>query len=415
MRLPLVSGGPAVQVVARESGAFTLVRDGQPCVIKGAGGSGHLELLRSLGGNAIRTWGAAELEQRVGGRNLLDRCADLGLGVMAGLWVAHERHGFDYGDPAQLARQRAEVRATVRKWRNHPALLLWGLGNEMEGPQADGSDPRIWRELEVLARLVKEEDPQHPVCTVIAGAGETKVRTLLAHYSSFEILGVNAYGGAETVGPSLRKAGYEGPFLLTEFGPLGHWEVAQTLWGAPLEPTSREKADRYLATHTAVMGEPAGKCLGTFCFIWGQKQETTATWYGMFLPDGAKTPAVDAMGYAWTGRWPAHRSPSIRSMNVPFGHQRVAPCSRFEVGAAVEAHGAETLSCEWLVVGESTDRKEGGDPEAAPPCYPDCVVASAGTAARLVLPRTAGAYRLFLYVRDGRGGGAADNVPFYIE
>ncbi|MCC5024095.1 MAG: hypothetical protein J6386_15485 [Candidatus Synoicihabitans palmerolidicus] len=37
---------------------------------------------------------------------------------------------------------------TVRRYRDHPAVLMWGLGNEMEG---DGTDPRVWRELETLA------------------------------------------------------------------------------------------------------------------------------------------------------------------------------------------------------------------------------------------------------------------------
>ena len=165
----------SVKIVSAPGGGWNLTRNGEPYVVRGAGGDGRLELLRELGGSTIRTWGVEQLDRRVAGRTLLDRCQDLGITVMAGIWVQHERHGFDYSDPVQLRRQREEVRAAVRKFKDHPAILVWGLGNEMEGPSADGRDPRIWRELEELARIVKEEDPDHPVCTVIAGAAAGKV------------------------------------------------------------------------------------------------------------------------------------------------------------------------------------------------------------------------------------------------
>jgi endo-1,4-beta-mannosidase len=51
-------------------------------------------------------------------------------------------------------------------YRNHPALLAWGLGNEVEG---DGTNVAFWQQLDRLALLVKELDPAHPTFTAAAG------------------------------------------------------------------------------------------------------------------------------------------------------------------------------------------------------------------------------------------------------
>lgn len=413
---PALSAAPSVvRVEKTDAGGWTLLRDGQPYVIRGAGGSEHLELLKELGGNTIRTWGIEQLDRKENGKSLLDRCHELGLTVMAGIWIGHERHGFNYSDPAQVKRQRDEVRAAVRRHRDHPALLVWGLGNEMEGPDSPGTDPRIWRELDVLARIVKEEDPNHPVCTVIAGAASPKVRALVADYRSLDILGVNAYGGAAGAGKAAAAAGWTGPVILAEFGPVGHWEVGKAPWGAPIEPSSREKASNYYSTIKGAFDESGGRLLGTFAFVWGQKQETTATWYGMFLQTGEKTPAVDAVSYAWTGRWPANRSPSIRSLESPARLQRVRAGSAQTARAEVIDPDKDPVSLTWIVKAESTDRRVGGDREAEPPSFPELTRGATGPEIQFTAPSKRGAYRLFLYARDGKGGASADNFPFYVE
>ncbi|MBC8001725.1 MAG: hypothetical protein H7X97_03970, partial [Opitutaceae bacterium] len=290
-----VAAAPVAQVVIKENtpGHFTLLRDGKPIRINGAGGTGHLKDLVKYGGNSIRTWGVESLEQKFEGKPLLDYCQELGITVTAGIWIGHARHGFNYSDEAQLKKQRDVVRAAVRKYKNHPALLMWGLGNEMEGPESDGKDARIWKELNVLAGIVKEEDPGHPVMTVIAGAAGSKVKGILEHYPNIDVLGVNAYGGASGAVRACKQAGWKKPFVLTEFGPQGHWEVAKTSWGAPIEPSSRNKAASYYAT-MSLLTENSDICLGSYVFLWGQKQEVTSTWYGMFLASGEKLPTVDA-------------------------------------------------------------------------------------------------------------------------
>ncbi len=405
-----------VTVERRADGQWQLLRNGRPFVINGVGGQGHLDLLVQIGGNSFRTWGADDLDQKgADGKSLMDRARALNLAVTVGIWLQHERHGFSYSDPAQVTKQRDYVRALVRRYRNDSALLLWGLGNEMEGPTSDGRDSRIWKELQVLARIVKEEDPNHPVMTVIAGAGSGKVKALMEHYTEIDILGVNAYGSASGVGKALQEVGWKKPFILTEFGPVGAWEVRHTSWNAPIEQSSQEKAANYHTTHTMVMEDSHGTCLGSYAFVWGQKQETTSTWYGMFAPTGEKMPSVDAMGYAWTGKWPDNRSPRVRKFETELREAIVTPGQPFT--ALLEATDADkdTLTIEWTVVAESTDRREGGDDEAVPPAIPGCITRSEGMTAAGFAPKKPGAYRLFAAVRDGKGGASIDNVPFLVK
>ena len=105
--------------------------------------------------------------------------------------------------------------------------------------------------------------------------------------------------------------------MITEFGPIGPWEVGDDKadWGAAIEESSHEKAKRYPLAHETAIAEKPRRCLGTFPFYWGFKQETTSTWFGMLLPNGAHLEAVDTMAEAWTGRLPTNRVPEIHSLN----------------------------------------------------------------------------------------------------
>ena len=114
-------------------------------------------MLAKLGGNSTRTWGFDQLE---GG--LLDQAHRHGLTVSVGIWL---RHDLDYADEKQVAEQIRLAMEGVRKYKDHPAVLLWGIGNEMEG---GGENLAVWKHVEVLARKIKEEDPGRPTMTVLA-------------------------------------------------------------------------------------------------------------------------------------------------------------------------------------------------------------------------------------------------------
>jgi hypothetical protein len=410
-----LAGGPPVELRQSAEGVWELRRNGEPYVILGVGGSGSLALAKEMGANSVRFWGVEQMEETdASGRTKLAQIEELGLTFCAGLWLVHERHGFSYLDPEMVQKQRQKVREAVRRYKDHPNLLVWGLGNEMEIFPGLPEAARVWKELEELAKIVKEEDPDHPVMTVIAGADENKVREIMEHYPSIDILGINAYSGAAGTGMRLQGLGWKKPFVITEYGPSGHWEVAKTTWGAPLEPNADEKAAQYYATLQSAMENKDGMCLGSYAFLWGQKQETTPTWYGMLLPGGEKLPAVDAVVRQWTGEWPANRSPKIESLRFENEADRAKAGTRLKAVAAVSDRDKDDLTYDWTVMAESKDIKHGGDAENVPPTFPEAVESGRGTDCTVTFPPP-GAYRLFLVVRDGKGGASTANLPFLSE
>jgi len=411
---PTPAADSAGSVVAIEGDAATgwrLVRNGAPFSIHGVGGPGSLETLVACGGNAIRTWGVEDVEKQVDGERMIDRGHRLGIAVTVGLWLGHERHGFDWNDSAAITRQRQMVEQAVVTYRDHPALLSWGLGNEMEGV---GDNPVIWREVNWLARRIKELDPHHPVMTVVANVSPAKLAAITEHAPDIDILGINAYAGVTEMAARLRAEHWTKPYCITEFGLPGPWESPVTNWKAPIEPSGAAKAEATAAAQAAIMAD-TGHCLGTYAFFWGQKQEATSSWFGMFLPTGEKTARVDAMARAWTGSWPVNRAPVVETANVPFAGAELSGGGVQQIRVRYRDPENDPLTFRWEVREESSDRREGGDAERQPPPVADAVVRSddRGTA-EIRVPSKPGAYRLFVTVTDGKGSGAVDNWPFLV-
>jgi exo-beta-1,3-glucanase (GH17 family) len=408
---PKPSGFVRVTRFPRTVYSYQLVRDGKPYFIQGAGvvADSDLASLKALGANSIRTWGVDQLDA------VLPRARALGLTVCAGLWLGHERHGFRYDEPAQVARQREAVLAAVRRYKNDPVVLLWGIGNEMEG---DGKNPAVWKAVNDLARAVKREDPTRPAMTVIAEAAPEKIAALNRYCPDIDILGVNAYGGMGSLATRLGEAGWRRPFVVTEFHALGPWEGGFAPWGAPVEWNSTQKAefaaDNYRKTVEARRGD---NCLGAYAFVWGTKQERTATWFSLLLPEKAGRVALtDELARAWTGKWPANRAPKIGDIRTPVAMREVAPGARFPVEVDASDPNNDALSVRWEVRAETTDARTGGDAEATPPAFPDAIVRSPdGARVELQTPPREGPYRLFVYVSDGKGAGATANVPFFVK
>ncbi|MEM1296577.1 MAG: glycoside hydrolase family 2 TIM barrel-domain containing protein, partial [Verrucomicrobiota bacterium] len=152
-----LSAAPVPVSLEEVAGTWKLMREGKPYLIKGAGGSVKLDLLKQCGGNSIRTWGVDAKT-----KELLDTAHSHGLTVTVGIWLAHLNRGANYEDAELIERQTDEVRRAVEKYKDHPAVLAWGLGNEMEVGENGDTNVALWRHINDLAKLVKQIDPHHP-------------------------------------------------------------------------------------------------------------------------------------------------------------------------------------------------------------------------------------------------------------
>ncbi len=129
----------------------------------------QIEILKEMGCNAIRT------SHNPPAPELLDLCDRMGMLVMdelADVWKAGKKpNGYqnlfdDWSEP--------DLRALVRRDRNHPSVVLWSTGNEIrEQGSPEGAD--VSRR---LTAIVREEDP-----TRLVTLGANNIR---AGYNGFQ-------------------------------------------------------------------------------------------------------------------------------------------------------------------------------------------------------------------------------------
>ena len=392
---------------------WQLLRRGEPYLIRGAGGTHSLEQLAAAGANSIRTWDAENVRGDDDVGVILDEAHALGLTVTVGIWLGHERHGFDYRDKAQVDAQFERARQIVLRYKDHPAVLLWGIGNEMEGFD-DGDDPVIWKAVNDIAAMVKELDPNHPTMSVTAFVHGERVEFVHRRSPAIDIHGVNAYGGAQVVPEWLRDRDATKPFVLTEFGPLGPWEVPKTDWGAPYEPTSTEKAAFYRESYEKGIAAAPGLALGSYAFLWGHKMEVTQTWFGMFLEDGSPTAAVDVMAEIWSGSAPEDLAPTLERLVID-GDAEVSPGAEVRVQTSAADPEGRAVDVRWVLRPESGEISTGGDFRPSMPDIEGAVIESRKDGAAVRMPEEPGAYRLFAYAYDEAGNAATANVPLLVK
>lgn len=398
--------------LVKQGNQYTLLKNGEPFYISGAGLEfGNIEKLAKSGANSFRTWRTDNGQKT--GKEILDEAQKHGLMVLMGIEIGRERHGYDYNDSVWVKQQFDFVKGEVLKYKDHPALLAWGIGNELN---LHSTNMKIWNAVNTLSKMIHEVDPNHPTTTMLAGIGEHEVSYINEHCSDLDFLCIQMYGDIVNLQEKIKAAGYQGPYIVTEWGATGHWEVALTEWGAPIEQTSKEKAEVFRYRYNKAIASDPDKCLGSYVFLWGQKQERTPTWYGMFLENNYKTETVDAMYYIWNNKWPEYRCPALDSLhlNAQTAHNsiKVAANEACIAEVFINPNGNDSLTYLWEIIPESMDQKDGGDRESRPKTY---LNKQAGAKFLFTAPSTPGAYRIFSYALGEHENAATANIPFWVE
>ncbi|MEL6427618.1 MAG: glycoside hydrolase family 2 TIM barrel-domain containing protein [Planctomycetota bacterium] len=401
--------------VRRAEEGWQLLVDGEPFYVKGAGVEfGDMEALAAHGANAIRTWRTDN--GRRSGKEVLDQAHALGLKVAMGIDVGRERHGFDYDDPSAVAAQLDRIRTEVIALKDHPALILWGIGNELNH---HAKNPKVWDAVDEISRMIHDVDPHHLTTTSLSGMDPAVVRLVQERAPDLDVLSVQMYAEIEILPERIAASGWDGPILVTEWGATGYWEVQKTSWGAPIENDSSTKADFYGSRYENSIASQRAQVIGSYVFLWGQKQERTPTWFGMFTEDGRETESIDVMHRIWTGEWPGNRAPRVSGLRLDgrpaTASIKLEPGQRVRAEFDVEDPDRDRLGFRWELMLESSSSATGGDRERRPKSIEGRI--QGGTKRRISLraPKEPGAYRLFAYCDDTDGNTAHANVPFLVE
>ena len=407
--LTTYSQSSKVEVTTNSLGNFELLRNGVPYYIKGAGAKDHFGLLVESGANSIRIWSTNN-------KALLDSAHYNGLTVTLGLHVRPERSGMDYNNEYAVKGQIEYLKNEVLKYKDHPALLVWGIGNEVD---LKYSNFKVWETIEILAKFIKEVDPNHPTMTVIAGVDPSKAFYIKKYCPSVDILGLNVYGSIENAGANLRKFNWDKPYIVSEWGVNGPFEARVTSWKAKIEPPNGVKAEQRLRRYQELIVKDRERCLGSYCFLWGQKQESTATWHGMFLSNGKPTEAVDVMQYCWKGEWPQSRAPSIRDISLEnIGWRKdhiIKPSAQATLKIEYKKYNNKKVIVEYILYPEAFSNKIGGDIQKSPEPIKFQIVNQTSNELTFISPKKQGAYRIFAYVKNEKGQSSVANIPFLVE
>lgn len=406
---------PVKVEIRGENGNYQLYRGNEPYVIKGAGLTGDIKNLKKHGANSFRTWSIGNDHES--GMDVLDKALANDMTVVMCFYVRPERHGMNYDDEVMVKEQFERIKSQVLELKDHPALLMWCIGNELN---LGYTNPKVYDAVNEISKWIHEVDPNHPTTTTIASFNpDTKAlsHVLKTRASDLDVLSIQVYGDLFSLQDLIKEAEWEKPYMVTEWGTIGHWEMGYTDWGAPIEQTSTEKANTYLRGYKKSIEPFSNQCIGNYVFLWGQKQERTPTWYGMFLDSGEETETVDMMHFIWNREWPENRSPRLDGMTLDGKTSRqnvyVKPNEAYEASIIAEDYENDELTYLWVLMRESTETKEGGDKEEVPE---KLQIINSGTANSIIVnvPNEEGAFRLFGYVLDGNNHAGHANIPFYV-
>jgi len=406
---------PAKVTLQNTDGKFELLVNNVPFYIKGAGLEfGTIPALAKHNGNSFRTWRTNNGRQS--GEEVLDEAHKNGLMVLMGIEVARERHGFDYDDTIAVKEQFERIKAEVLALKDHPALLMWGIGNELN---LRYTNPKVWDAVNEISEMIHKVDTNHLTTTSLSGISKQEVDYINERASDLDLLSFQMYGKLAELPKMVKESGWDGAYMVTEWGPTGHWEVPKTKWGVPIEENSTLKAAGYLERYKASIEADSMYCIGSYVFLWGQKQERTPTWYGVFLENGSETETVDVMHYLWNeNTWPENRTPQIKefTLDAKTAYESVVLEQGKEYTALVKIHDfdKDTISYKWEILAESTDLKDGGDYESRPETIKVEPIQNEEGLLRFTAPKS-GQYRLFVYANDGKQHCATANIPFLVK
>ncbi|NNM66780.1 MAG: hypothetical protein HKM06_02080 [Spirochaetales bacterium] len=306
-------------------GKWTLLVDGKPYFVKGVtfgiaytqkNIDLYMDQLVHLGCNTVRTWGVGADTQM-----LMDSAQRHGIKVMLGLWLRHGKAGmegddaFDWvNDTAGREAQWTDTLEAVRKYKDDPALLMWGVGNEVIlNIGTEKAKIAYAKFLEKLCLAIKKIDPNHLIAS--ASAWTVDAAYWAKYDPAIDVYGLNVYGaGAAVVDKAVEKLGVDKPYLLTEFGAQGEWEVPKDSNGLPIEPSDQEKYST-IATGWTKWVENKPTCLGGFVFNFGNGWDHGAVWLSLMMKD-YKRPMYWATLKAFTGKSPAVKPVMITQYEI---------------------------------------------------------------------------------------------------
>lgn len=404
--------GQAKVYVKKEKGTYTLYRNGKPYAIKGAAGYSHFRELQHFGGNTLRVW------DTVGLAGILDSAEANGIAVVVGLPIANSDYMALYNDSLRAHKQYIAFEAVVNRFKGHPAVLMWCIGNELDFPFKPSFN-NFYKAFNEITAMIRRDDPDHPITTTVLNFNKKYIFNI-AYRCDIDVISFNIFSRLNFLRDDLKSISlfWSGPYMLAEWGINGPWEgTEQTAWGAYLENTSDKKAAVYLDRYKNHMPVEDPRFLGCFTFFWGNKQEGTHTWFSLFDEKGARSEAVDAMQVIWKGKSKETAYPQIKYMllNKKGSRDNIILSPGSTSTAQVLMQGQSKIkSIKWEIFKEDWYKKNNLHNIKKLKPLEGLITDSGSLKVDFTAPLKEGPYRIFATIYDEDGHFATCNTPFYV-
>ncbi|MGQ4419093.1 discoidin domain-containing protein [Streptomyces sp. SAS_269] len=401
------AAGSIVKVTGTQ-GNWQLTVDGKPYQIKGltwgpsmADADRYLPDLKSMGVNTIRTWGTDATS-----KPLFDSAAAHGVKVIAGFWLQPGGGPGSGGcvnyvtDTAYKKQMLDEFPTWVQTYKDNPGVLMWDVGNEsVLGLQNCYSGTELERQRDAytsfvndVAKRIHSVDPDHPVTSTDAWVGAWPY--FKRNAPDLDLYAVNSYNAVCDVKSAWEQGGYTKPYIITETGPAGEWEVPDDANGVPLEPGDRAKADGYTQAWGCVTGH-RGVALGATMFHYGTEYDFGGIWFNL-LPAGQKRLSYYAVKRAYGGDTSHDNTPPVVSDLTVEGDAGRVPTGR-DLTLAVRATDPDGDALSYEVLDNSMYIDKSKDLTPLP------LTDLGGGRLRVTAPDRPGVWKMYVKVTDGHG------------
>ncbi|MFH9468980.1 discoidin domain-containing protein [Streptomyces clavifer] len=415
---PAARAAGSVVKVEGTQGAWRLTVDGAPYTVKGltwgpavADAGRYMPDVRSMGVNTIRTWGTDATT-----KPLLDSAAEHGIKVVAGFWLQPGGGPGSGGcvnyltDTAYKNNMLAEFPKWVDTYKDHPGVLMWNVGNEsVLGLQNCYSGEALEQQRNAYTTFVNDitkkihaVDSHHPVTSTDAWTGAWPYYKRNA--PDLDLYAVNSYGAVCDIEQTWKDGGFDKPYIVTEGGPAGEWEVPDDAHGVPDEPSDVAKAEGYARAWQCVTGH-AGVALGATLFHYGTEYDFGGVWFNL-LPAGQKRLSYYAVKEAYGADTSGDNTPPVISGMTVDNDSAVQAGKPFTFRASVSDPDGDALTHQVLLGSRYVD--DSGQ-------LTDVRFTDRGTGAfEVTAPDRLGVWKVYLKTSDGKGNVGIETKSFEV-
>ena len=399
---------PSVVSVTGTQGNWQLAVNGAPYQVKGvtfgpsvAAAEAYMPDLQSMGVNTVRTWGTDATTLP-----LLNAAAAHGVKVINGFWLGQ---GNDYlNDTSYKQTTLASIENWVTTYKNNPGVLMWDVGNEVllnlqntySGTQLEQERNAYAQYIEQVAQAIHAIDPYHPVTSTDAWTGAWPYYK--ANAPDLDLYAVNAYGSACSLKQNWINGGYTKPYIVTESGPAGEWEVPNDANGVPSEPTDVQKSQGYVTAWNCITGH-SGVALGATLFNYGIENDFGGVWFNLITGHWDRL-SYYAVKQLFTGQTSANTPPVIS--NVALSANSVAAKSQFTVNIAVNDPNNDPLRYHLMFTSKYVDGSTG--------LLNATFTQTGATSFSVTAPSTLGTWKVYVYAYDGQGNVGIETKSFKV-